>query len=177
MNILILGPPGTGKGTQAKLLAPRFKLNHISTGEIFREEYRRKTPLGIEAHDKYWGRGNLVPDDLTIKLVSGIKGREGFLFDGFPRTLYQAQYNPFPINMVIHLDSDAKNVIKRLLQRAKTEGRADDTEEVIKQRLRVYEQETKPLLNFYGEKVVHVDGNGTINEVFTNICKKCFGKI
>ncbi len=174
MNILILGPPGTGKGTQAKLLVPRFKLMHISTGEIFREEYRRKTPLGLEAHDKYWGKGNLVPDDLTIKLVSGIKGRDCLLFDGFPRTVKQAQLNPFRIDLVIHLDSDAKNVVKRLLHRARTEGRADDTEEVIKHRLKVYEQETKPLLQFYEGKVIHVNGNGTINEVFSEICKKCF---
>lgn len=177
MNILILGPPGTGKGTQAKLICDKYGFKHISTGEIFRSEYAGRTKLGLEAHDQYWGKGNLVPDDLTIDLVrSSVKEKDELLLDGFPRTLYQARNCPFIIQKVIFLNSTEDNLVRRLLNRAKLEKRADDTEEVIKNRLEVYQRETAPLLNFYKKILISVDGDGSIEEVFEGIERQIFKK-
>lgn len=172
MKIIILGPPGTGKGTQAKLIAERMSLKHISTGEIFRSELERKTKLGLEAYS-YWGSGNLVPDDVTIGLVKKNLPSDNFILDGFPRNVYQAKELDKDVNLdyIINIESDKKVIIERLLKRAKIEGRKDDTPEIIENRFKVYEKETKPILKYYERKILNIDGYGTPEEVYKRILK------
>ena len=167
MNILILGPPGTGKGTQAKLVAGKYSMIHFCMGDLVRASKR--------LHDMSKS-GEYVPDDIILKEVSKYQQRENLVLDGFPRTVYQAQHSPFSIDRVVYLDSDEDTIVTRLLSRAKIEGREDDTEEVIRRRFEVYETSTKPLLDFYKDKLVRVNGNGTIDEVFNSICRKVFGE-
>ncbi len=173
MKLIIFGPPGSGKGTIATLLKNSLKLQHLSTGEIFREELKRKTRLGKEAHDKYWKQGKLVPDKIVINIVKNKlkKIKDNFILDGFPRTKNQAKEldNFSPIDQVIVLDVPYHVLKTRLLRRAKLEGREDDNEETIKERFKVYRQESEPLLKHYKNKILLVDADHTPEETYNFI--------
>lgn len=173
MKFIILGPPGTGKGTQAKFLAHHYHLTHLSTGDLFRAAYAKKTKLGMDAAS-YWLKGNLVPDTLTFQIFEANLPADNFLLDGFPRTIPQAAWlaEKRAIDKVIYIDSSEKETIARLLKRATTEGRKDDTPETIKTRLNVYKQQTAPLLNFYKDKLVRINGDQTVEEVSHEIIRK-----
>ena len=160
MRIIIFGPPGTGKGTQAKQIAKHFHLTYFSTGDYFREEYKRQTVLGIKAYI-YWKDGNLVPDILTLQIVEKNIPADNYILDGYPRTLVQAQAleKKRETDIVLYLHTEKEELLRRLLRRAHIEGRYDDTKDVIKKRIQIYEQETEPLLAFYKEKIARINGN------------------
>lgn len=172
-----MGPPGAGKGTQASAVAAHFGVPAISTGDIFRANVAQGTPLGVEAK-RYMDAGEYVPDEVTNNMVRNRiaepDAEPGFLLDGYPRTLAQvteldgmidATGHKLDAVLVLTVDQDA--LVGRLLKRAETEGRADDTEEVIRRRQEVYREETEPLISVYGERglVVEVDGMGEIADV------------
>lgn len=171
MKIIILGPPGTGKGTQAKIIAKEFGLKHISS-DILREEVKKNTDIGREVK-KYMDSGNLIPEDLFEKVIKKNLPKDNFILDGAPRTINQAKWmhKIFEPDYVIWITSSKDIIIKRLIGRARIEGRKDDTPEVIENRFMVYEKETKPLLDFYGKRVVKIDGNGTPEEIFEDVKK------
>jgi adenylate kinase len=171
MRVLIVGPQGAGKGTQATLLAQNLQVPHISTGDIFRANATAGTDLGALAK-KYMDAGELVPDEVTSAMVkarleeSDVDG--GFLLDGFPRTVPQAQWlggvlheNEHDLDAVLLLDAPDDVLMERMLAR----GRADDTAEAISRRLALYHSETKPLLDFYANILVAVNGVGPVEEV------------
>jgi len=171
MRVLIVGPQGAGKGTQATLLAQNLQVPHISTGDIFRANATAGTDLGALAK-KYMDAGELVPDEVTSAMVkarleeSDVDG--GFLLDGFPRTVPQAQWlgevlheNEHDLDAVLLLDAPDDVLMQRMLAR----GRADDTAEAISRRLALYHSETKPLLDFYADILVAVNGVGAVDEV------------
>jgi adenylate kinase len=177
MRIILMGPPGAGKGTQAKVVAERLSIPAISTGDIFRANVAEGTPLGVEAK-RYMDAGEYVPDEVTNGMVrdrlAEDDAREGFLLDGYPRTVAQVHELDgmladldSSLDAVVVLTVDAEEVVQRLLQRAQTEGRADDTEPVIRHRQEVYAKETAPLIALYGERglVREVDGMGPVDEV------------
>jgi adenylate kinase len=181
MRLLIMGPPGAGKGTQAKYVAEHFKIPAISTGDIFRANVSKGTPLGIKAK-RYMDAGEYVPDEVTNDMVEARLGeadaRGGFLLDGYPRTVDQvARLDEMleklggTLDGVIVLRVDAEELITRLLERARTSGRTDDTEDVIRYRQKVYAEQTAPLLDLYSDRglVVGVDGHGTVDEVTERI--------
>lgn len=181
MRIIFLGPPGSGKGTQAKLLAERLGISAISTGEILREAVREGTPLGLKAKS-VMEAGELVPDDLMIALIQGRlaapDGLRGFILDGFPRTVQQAESlekllagNGTALNAVLNLSVPEAVLVDRLHGRALEEGRADDRPETILERLRVYRDKTEPLAGFYrGRRLLaDVDGVGDITEISDRI--------
>jgi adenylate kinase len=176
-RLLLIGPPGAGKGTQASLLAEYFGVPAISTGDIFRENVKNQTPLGVEAKG-FMDRGEYVPDSLTNALVkdriSQADAQKGFLLDGYPRTIDQVhQLDGFldemgkKLDVVVQLTADTEELIRRLLQRAEEQGRADDTPEVIRRRQEVYEEQTAPLIDVYVSRslVAKINGLGEINEV------------
>jgi len=176
-----MGPPGAGKGTQAKFVAEHFKIPAISTGDIFRVNVSEGTPLGIEAQ-RYMDAGNYVPDELTNLMVRNRiddpDAVAGFLLDGYPRTLSQVEeldgmvaFTGHSLDAVIVLTADREEIVERLLRRAETEGRADDTEDVIRRRQEVYAEETEPLIAIYRERgLTHeVDGMGDVDEVTARI--------
>lgn len=171
MKLIIFGPPGSGKGTQAKLLCKDFKVKHISTGEIFRYEYNKKTKLGIEAHDKYWEKGNLCPDEITNKIIIKNLPKDNYLLDGYPRTIEQGKfldkYNK--PNFVIVLDVPYHILKARLLNRAKIEGRSDDNLETIKERFKVHRKQTQQLLNYYKDRIILINGDRKIEEIEKDI--------
>ena len=182
MEIFIFfGPPGVGKGTQAKKFALKHGLKHISTGDLLRQEVAKNTELG-RAVKQYIDQGSLVPDLMVIKIVEeqikdGVD-TPGFVFDGFPRTLEQAKAldemitaNRQKIRQVISLEVDEEETTKRLLFRAKLEGRSDDTKEAIQNRFNIYHALTEPILDYYHlqRKLETVDGTGTIEEVEVKI--------
>lgn len=172
-----MGPPGAGKGTQAKGIAARYGIPAISTGDIFRTNVKNETPLGLKVKE-IMASGGYVGDDITNGLVRNRLAEEdaktGFLLDGYPRTLAQVEALDgmltelgVALDAVVSLTADTDEVVGRLLKRAEIEGRADDNEETIRTRLRVYDEETAPLLASYAERglVVEVDGLGTVDEV------------
>ena len=171
-QLIIFGPPGVGKGTQANLLAEKLNLFHLSTGEYLRKAVEEGTELGKQAK-VIMDSGMLVPDEIMIGIVKealekNISGKEGFILDGFPRTIPQAEeldvlFKNFNYNniKVISLEASEDELIKRLLLR----GRSDDNEETIRKRLEVYKDNTEPLLNFYKDKIIRVNGTGKITEV------------
>ncbi len=202
MNILLLGAPGAGKGTQATRISEKFHLPHISTGDIFRDNIKRGTQIGLLAKS-YTDQGKLVPDEVTCKIVEGRLKEEdcagGYLLDGFPRNLFQAQeLDKFSkVDAVINIDIDLSLLKERLCGRrvckvcgesyhvnflnGKTDcarcggelyQRKDDNEETVANRLEVYSEQTAPLIQYYTEKGVlyNVDGVGAIDEVFERIC-------
>lgn len=176
-RLLIIGPPGAGKGTQATGVAKRFGIPAISTGDIFRENVANSTELGVEAK-RYMDAGQYVPDSLTNALVrsrlSEPDAAEGFLLDGYPRTVDQVREldsiladNGQALDAVIELEADQDVVVARLLGRAAEQGRSDDTEDVIRTRLSVYAEQTAPLIDAYADRglIVAVDGIGSVAEV------------
>lgn len=178
-NIILFGPPGSGKGTQSEKLIDRYGLIHLSTGNLLREEIVNKTPLGLEAKS-FMDSGQLVPDAVVIGMIrSAIKNNpnaEGFLFDGFPRTVAQSEAldellaeNRAEINAVLSLEVTEQELIDRLLNRGKTSGRSDDVnEQVIRSRLAEYENKTSPVAGYYEQfgKVVKIKGEGDIDSIF-----------
>ncbi|WP_026877477.1 adenylate kinase [Jiangella gansuensis] len=180
-RLLIMGPPGAGKGTQAELVAKRFGVPAISTGDIFRANIAAQTPLGVEVK-KYIDGGEYVPDELTNDLVrdrlAEPDAAEGFLLDGFPRTLSQVEFldqtlasQGTELDHVIVLTVDVDEVVKRLHKRAVEEGRTDDSEEVIRRRQEVYLEQTAPLIAVYRDRglVFEVEGLGSVEEVAARV--------
>jgi adenylate kinase len=177
-NLILFGPPGSGKGTQSDRLVEKYGLIHLSTGNLLREEISNKTPLGIEAK-KFIDHGQLVPDEVVIAMVDSFfnrhKDANGFLFDGFPRTVAQAQaldklltLKKTDIAVVLALDVTEAELIGRLLNRGKTSGRSDDTDEiVIKKRFAVYTNETSPVADYYKRtrKFKAIQGEGSVDEI------------
>lgn len=181
VRMLLVGPPGAGKGTQAVLLSAAFSIPAISTGDIFRANVRDETPLGVEAKG-FMDRGEYVPDSLTNALVADRLAQQdcelGFLLDGFPRTLDQvralddvlaSQGNQ--LDVVVELTVDPEIIVDRIRGRASEQGRTDDSEDVVRNRLEVYARETAPLIEVYGARgvLVSVDGIGAIDDVTQRI--------
>lgn len=177
MYLVLLGPPGAGKGTQAKRLQETLGVPQISTGDLFRHHLKNVTELGKLAQG-YMDRGELVPDEVTIGMVQDRLGQadcaNGAIFDGFPRNINQAQALDVllaamgsRIQIVPSIAVSSEVLIERLLKRAEIEGRADDNEETIRTRMYVYEQQTKPLLDFYGAMnlLVEIDGDQSVDKV------------
>ena len=173
MRLIILGPPGAGKGTQAVELAKILKLKHISPGEFLREEYKKKTKEGLAAY-KYWSKGNLVPDNIIINITLKKLPKNNYILDGFPRTVYEAKTleKTQPTDLVLYLTSHKEVIIKRLLHRAVLEGRRDDTLKVIKNRINVYHKRTTPVLTFYKKKLLKFEGNKRPEPILKEILKK-----
>ncbi|MEZ5185291.1 MAG: adenylate kinase [Candidatus Nanopelagicales bacterium] len=177
MRIVLMGPPGAGKGTQAVRIAESLKVPHISTGEIFRANLAEGTPLGLEAK-RYMEAGEYVPDEVTNSMVASRLGQpdaaDGFILDGYPRTVAQVGELDSILGIlgteldeVVEITADTDEVVARLLNRAQEQGRADDTEEVIRRRMDVYAEQTEPLVRVYSERglLVKVDGMGSMDEV------------
>ena len=181
MKLLIMGPPGAGKGTQAKILSQKYSLVHLSTGDILRKEIDKKSSTGLEAQ-KYMNAGNLVPDDVLLAMMKSTLTElkdKGVILDGFPRTIPQAEglSNIFKsldqkIDGIINIEVDKNILIARLIERAKNSGRADDTEEVIVNRQNVYLDLTAPLIKFYKNDIINIDGDGSIDKVTERILKR-----
>ncbi len=175
-RILLLGPPGAGKGTQATLLANALHVPHISTGDMLRSAVADGSDLGRRV-ESIMAAGELVSDDLVVAIVderlSKDDARCGYLLDGFPRTIGQAEaLNDSvvdAIGTVVLLDVPTEEVVQRLLKRAEDEGRSDDNEETIRRRLEVYDADTAPLVDFYGNVVLTINGMGTVDEVLSRI--------
>ena len=181
-HLILFGPPGSGKGTQAKKLVEKFGMVHISTGDLFRYEIGNETPLGKEAQS-YMDKGQLVPDSVTIGMlknkVNMHPDANGFIFDGFPRTIAQSEaLDEFlaereeSVSGLIALNVEDEEIVKRLLERGITSGRKDDAnEEVIRNRITVYKAETSPVYNYYNdqEKSQTLEGQGSIDEIFSSI--------
>ena len=176
-----MGPPGAGKGTQAKFIAEHFKIPAISTGDIFRANVTQGTPLGVEAK-RFMDSGEYVPDEVTNLMVRNRidepDAESGFLLDGYPRTLAQVEeldgmikFTGHQLDAVVVLTADQDEIVQRLLQRAQVEGRADDTEDVIRRRQEVYGEETEPLIAIYHDRgiCIEVDGMGEVDEVTQRI--------
>ena len=176
-----MGPPGAGKGTQARFVADHFGIPAISTGDIFRANVSQGTPLGVEAK-RYMDAGEYVPDEVTNRMVRNrideADAAPGFLLDGYPRTLAQVteldgmiEFTGHRLDAVVVLTVDSEELVQRLLQRAVTDGRADDTEDVIRRRQEVYLEQTAPLIEVYRERgiLVEVDGMGEVDDVTARI--------
>jgi adenylate kinase len=179
-RILFLGPPGSGKGTQAKLLKKALGVPHVSTGEMLREAMAAGTELGNRA-SVYMAAGDLVPDDLVVALVEERLGRGdaacGYVLDGFPRNVDQARsltaaLGADAIDITICLEIDEEAVVDRILKRAALEDRGDDDEATIRHRLEVFRAETEPLAAFYGDDIRRVDGMGAIEDVFCRVIQE-----
>ena len=181
MRLILMGPPGAGKGTQAKYVAEHFGIPAISTGDIFRANVSQGTELGVEAK-RYMDAGEYVPDEITNLMVRNrideADAEPGFLLDGYPRTLAQVEeldgmiaHTGHRLDAVVVLTVNAEELVQRLLQRAQTDGRADDTEEVIRRRQEIYQEETQPLIAVYKERglVQEIDGMGEVDEVTKRI--------
>ena len=181
MRLIILGPPGAGKGTQAERIAGSRGIPHISTGDIFRDNIRRETPLGKQVKG-ILDAGGYVTDEITNQIVADRLAEDdaqnGFLLDGYPRTLAQvdaldARLSSWGhrLDAVLELQVDEQELVTRLVKRAETSGRTDDTEEVIRERQRIYREETAPLVQVYSERdmVVPIDGVGELDDVTARI--------
>lgn len=183
LNIVIFGPPGSGKGTQSERLIKKYNLLHLSTGDILRAAIKNKTPLGIMAK-KYMDKGELVPDKDVIQMVINkldkYNNADGFIFDGFPRTQNQAEFlenllkeRNTKVNVMITLDVNHDELLKRLINRSKEMDRSDDKDvSIIENRINVYNKQTAPIIDFYKmkKKYQSVDGIGTVDEIFGRIC-------
>jgi adenylate kinase len=181
-NLILFGPPGSGKGTQSEKLVDKYGLVHLSTGNLLREEIANKTPLGMEAKN-FMDKGQLVPDEVVIGMIDNSldhhKDAIGFLFDGFPRTAAQAealdkllQLKKTEIAVVLALEVTEEELVKRLLNRGKTSGRSDDTnEEVIRKRFAVYTSDTEPVAGHYKKekKFQSIKGEGSVDDIFNAI--------
>jgi adenylate kinase len=183
-NIVLLGAPGCGKGTQADLLKERYQLVHASTGDLFRKEIASKSSIGLEAK-RIIEQGALCPDELTLIILyqfySSFPDARGFLLDGVPRTLKQAKMmegtgfpHIIPVTTAIYLEVEEDEVVERLANRAILLKRPDDTPEVIRQRIVNYETQTKPLIAHYQaqNKLIRINGMQSVEKVFADICEK-----
>ena len=181
MRMIFMGPPGAGKGTQAAVVAEKYGIPAISTGDIFRANVGEGTPLGLEAK-RYMDAGEYVPDSVTNNMVrdrlAQPDAEPGFLLDGYPRTLAQVEEldgmlaaSGTALDAVVVLTVDSEELVQRLLKRAETSGRSDDTEEVIRHRQDVYTEQTAPLIDVYRERglLLEVDGLGEVPEVSERI--------
>jgi adenylate kinase len=185
INIVLFGPPGSGKGTQAEKLAERFQLKHISTGDLFRYNLKNETPLGILAKS-YIDKGNLVPDEVTSSMLEQeVKNNinvKGFIFDGFPRTTAQAEFldeflNTLNASVLITLSLNVEDdvLLERLIERGKTSGRSDDTNpEIIANRIKEYYDKTAPVADFYinQEKWIEIEGVGSIQDITNQLSEE-----
>lgn len=184
-NLILFGPPGSGKGTQSEKLIAKYGLKHLSTGDLLRSEIAAKTPLGLEAKS-IMDKGHLVPDEVVIGMISSAlennPNAKGFLFDGFPRTGAQAEaldkllaLKETSIAAMLALDVSEEELVKRLLKRGETSGRSDDTNEnVIRARIIEYHKKTAMVADYYKkfDKVVLIEGEGTVEEIFAGLCKE-----
>lgn len=184
-NIILFGPPGSGKGTQSEQLIAKYGLKHLSTGDLLRSEIARQTPLGLEAKN-LMDKGQLVPDEVVVGMIaSALEANpqaKGFLFDGFPRTAAQSEaldkllrLKNTEIGVVLALEVGEEELVKRLLNRGLTSGRSDDTNEaVIRARIVEYKQKTTVVADYYQQfnKVVHLKGEGTVEEIFAGLCSE-----
>lgn len=183
-NLILFGPPGSGKGTQSERLVEKYGVVHLSTGNLLRAEIAQKTPLGLEAKS-FIDKGQLVPDEVVIGMVDSYFDQHsearGFLFDGFPRTVAQAkaldkllELKKTGIASVLALEVNEEELVKRLLNRGKTSGRSDDTDEaVIRKRFSVYNEETSPVAEHYkkAKKFQSIKGEGSVDDIFDRLCE------
>jgi adenylate kinase len=184
-NLILFGPPGSGKGTQSERLIAKYGLRHLSTGDLLRNEIAGQTPLGLAAKS-YMDKGQLVPDEVVIEMISSALDNnpqaKGFLFDGFPRTTAQAEsldkllsHKHTEISLVLALQVSKKELVKRLLNRGLTSGRTDDVnEEVIGARIEEYERKTAAVAEYYQQygKVLFIKGEGTIDQIFESLSRE-----
>lgn len=187
LNIVLFGPPGAGKGTQAEFLIRHFGLIHLSTGDLLRCEIAGSTPLGMKAKD-FMDKGELVPDSVVIEMIRNTlntnRNAKGFIFDGFPRTVMQAEaldellkINGTPVSGMLCLDVDTEELISRLQIRGTTSGRTDDQDiAVIENRISVYHEKTAPLIDYYQaqNKYFSINGMGSIDEIASRLRKTVF---
>ena len=183
LNVVLFGPPGAGKGTQAEKIIEMYNLIHLSTGDILRGELAAETSLGLEAK-KYMDKGELVPDEVVIGMIESKINRNpdaaGFIFDGFPRTTAQAKAlddlllkKGTPVTAMIMLTVEREELIKRLLNRGRDSGRSDDQDiSIVENRINVYNNETAPVIDYYEkqDKYIPVQGMGTIEDIFKRLC-------
>lgn len=178
-NLILFGPPGSGKGTQSEKLIEKYGLIHLSTGNLLREEIANQTELGLAAKS-FMDKGQLVPDEVVLGMIACALDNNvhanGFLFDGFPRTVAQAkglddmlEQRGSSINLVLALEVTEDELMQRLLNRGKTSGRSDDNEETIRARIQEYENKTAPVAGHYANmgKVIAVKGEGSVEEIFS----------
>ena len=182
-NIVLFGPPGSGKGTQSENIIATFHLQHLSTGDLLRSEVANKTPLGVEAK-KFMDQGVLVPDEVVIGMISSrideVGDARGFVFDGFPRTEAQAEaldklleFKDTSIGLVLSLEVPETQLIERLINRGATSGRSDDNEEIVTKRIKEYHAKTSPVAGYYQHqgKLVKVNGEHSIEDTFKLLSK------
>lgn len=181
-NLILFGPPGSGKGTQSAKIIEKHGLKHLSTGDLLRSEISRQTALGIEAK-KFMDKGELVPDEVVIGMISTVLDANpsccGFLFDGFPRTSTQAEaldklleFKKCSINIMLALEVGEEEIVQRILLRGKTSGRSDDNNEsIIRARMREYKDKTESVADHYRKfnKVVMIEGEGSVEEIFAKL--------
>ena len=183
LNIVIFGAPGSGKGTQSERIVEKYGINHISTGDVLRAEIKNGTELGKTAKG-YIDQGQLIPDELMIDILASVfdsfKDSKGVIFDGFPRTIAQAEAlkkmlaeRGQDVSVMVDLDVPEDELMVRLIKRGTDSGRADDNEETIKKRLHVYHSQTAPLIDWYKneKKYQHINGLGTMEGIFAEICE------
>lgn len=189
-NLILFGPPGSGKGTQSQKLIDKYGLKHLSTGDLLRSEIANQTPLGLEAKN-FMDKGQLVPDEVVIGMISSALDNNpdarGFLFDGFPRTEAQAEaldkllkLKKTGIHLFLGLEVSEEELVRRLLERGKTSGRSDDRDEnVIRSRIVEYHNKTSPVADYYArfDKVRNVKGEGTIDEIFEAVSAEVDSKL
>ena len=183
LNIVIFGAPGSGKGTQSERIVEKYGINHISTGDVLRAEIKNGTELGKTAKG-YIDQGQLIPDELMIDILASVfdsfKDSKGVIFDGFPRTIAQAEAlkkmlaeRGQDVSVMVDLEVPEDELMVRLIKRGKDSGRANDNEETIKKRLHVYHSQTSPLIDWYKneKKYQHINGLGTMEGIFAEICE------
>lgn len=189
-NLILFGPPGSGKGTQSEKLIEKYGLKHLSTGDLLRSEIAHQTSLGLEAK-KIMDRGHLVPDEVVIGMISSAMEQhptaKGFLFDGFPRTASQAEaldklleLKNEEISLMLALEVGEEELVKRLMKRGETSGRSDDTNEsIIRARIIEYRQKTTAVADYYKkfDKVNLIKGEGTIDDIFNSLCHEIDQKL
>ena len=189
-NLILFGPPGSGKGTQSEKLIEKYGLKHLSTGDLLRSEITKQTALGMEAK-KVMDRGELVPDEVVIEMISSAIDQnhdvKGFLFDGFPRTAAQAEaldklllLKKSPIAVMLALEVSEEELVKRLMKRGETSGRSDDTNEsIIRARINEYHKKTTAVADYYRlfDKVTLIKGEGGVDEIFNTLCEAIDAKM
>ena len=182
-NIVIFGAPGSGKGTQSDKMIAKYGFEHISTGDVLRNEIKNGTELGVTAK-RFIDQGQLIPDELMIDILASVydsfgKEHKGVIFDGFPRTIPQAEAlktmvatRGHKVAAMIELDVPEEELMKRLLLRGQMSGRSDDNEETIQKRLTVYHNQTAPLIAWYANEGIHhhINGLGELDRIFSDIC-------